>query len=222
MWWSRATVPRRPTWDLSTPILWFSETDAWTIGHACQGAQIWGGTGSGKSTGSLAAIVLAFLRAGFGGLFLTSKPEDRRTYERYCRLTGRLGDLMIFGPEQPLRYNALDAELRRRDAGAGLTENIVTLLGTLLEVSDAIPDNAKVKIRATGNAPDRQLLRNAVELLVMAKDRLSVPELYKLVVSAPVSFEQVGSESWRKGSFCFRCLEEADARGKTERQLRRP
>ena len=52
----------------------------------------------------------------------------------------------------------------------------------------------------------------------MAKDRLSVPELYRLVVSAPVSFEQVGSESWRKGSFCFQCLEEADARRKTGRQ----
>ena len=125
----------------------------WTIGDACQGVQIWGSTGSGKSTGSLAAIVIAFLKAGFGGLFLTSKPEDRRTYEHYCRLTGRLGDLMVFGPDQPLRYNALDAELRRRDAGAGLTENIVTLLSTLLEVTERNSGQGDAEIRATGNVP---------------------------------------------------------------------
>ena len=61
----------------------------------------------------------SYLLAGFGGFFLTVKPEDSATYRRYCDETGRMGDLMTFGPNEPLRFNPIDAE--RRDAGAGLT-----------------------------------------------------------------------------------------------------
>ncbi|HEY1066809.1 MAG TPA: hypothetical protein VGE52_11890, partial [Pirellulales bacterium] len=123
-WWRRPLRRASPRWDLNRPILSLTKGDPWTINDACQGCQVFGSTGSGKTTGSVAAIVRAFLLAGFGGLFLTSKPDDRRFYERLCRATGRLDDLMVFGPQGDLRYNPLDAELRRRDAGAGLTENI--------------------------------------------------------------------------------------------------
>jgi type IV secretory pathway TraG/TraD family ATPase VirD4 len=210
--------PALPTWDLAAPVLWFSGGDAWTIGDACQGCQIWGSTGSGKSTGSLAAICRSFLRAGFGGLFCTSKPEDRAVYERYCHETGRHADLIVFGPAQPWRFNALDAELRRRDAGAGLTENIVALLSTLLEVSERSSGQGDREDSGYWKRANRQLLRNAVDLLVMAKNRLSVPDLYKLVVSAPISFEQVRSDGWKSESFCFQCLVEADAAPKSPRQ----
>lgn len=213
MWPFQPAVARRPQtgpWDLSTPILQLAERDFWTIGDSCMGTQIWGSTGSGKSTGSLAAICRAYLRAGYGGLFLTAKPDDRRTYERYCRETNRSRDLIVFGPDQPWRFNALDAELRRCDAGAGLTENIVALLTTLLEVSERNSGDGGREDSGYWKNTNRQLLRNTVDLLRMAKDRLSVPELYRLVVSAPTSFEQVRSAEWKAGSFCFQCLAEAD------------
>ena len=69
--------PPTPKWLLSDPVLWFSDRDPWTIGDACQGTQIWGSTGSGKSSGSLAWIVRSYLSMGFGGIFFTAKPGDR-------------------------------------------------------------------------------------------------------------------------------------------------
>lgn len=202
-------------WDLSTPLLQLSENDLWTIGHACEGCQIFGSTGSAKTTSSVATIVKAFLDAGFGGVFFTVKPDDRATYERYCRETGRLNDLMIFGPNEPLRYNPIDAELQRRDAGAGLTENIVSLLSTLLEVRERNSGTSRGADSGYWKQANRQLMKNAIDLLVLATGRCSVPDLYRLVVSAPSSSEQWKSEEWKKSSFCFHCLREADAKSKT-------
>jgi len=205
-------------WGFDVPLLNLTPDAAWTIGMAYEGCQIWGGTGSGKSTGSLAAICLALLVAGFGGLFLTSKPGDRETYERYCRETGRIDDLIIVGAEQGLCYNPLDAELRRRDAGAGITENIVSLLSTLLEVFERNSGQSGRQDEGYWRRAVRQLMRNAVDLLVMAKDRLSVPDLYRIVISAPTSREDLKSPEWQRGSFCYECLAEADAKAKTARQ----
>lgn len=215
---SFSTIERGRTWDLAEPVLTFSDCDLWTIGDACQGCQIWGSTGSGKSSGSMALICRCFLEAGFGGLFCTSKPDDRQVYEQYCRDAGRLDDLMVFGPDQPWRYNVLDAELRRRDAGAGLTENIVSLLSTLLEVSERNTGQGDREDSGYWKRANRQLLRNSIDLLAMATNRLSVPDLYKLVVSAPTSFEQVRSADWKAESFCFQCLSAADAATKSTRQ----
>ncbi len=205
---------RRDLWDLSTPLLRLSESDVWTIGDACEGCQVFGSTGSGKSSSTMALAMKAFLNAGFGGMFLTVKPEDRANYERYCRETGRLNDLMVFGPNEPLRYNPIDAELQRRDAGAGLTENVVSLLSTLLEVRERNSGKGDGE-NSYFTRTNRQLMRNAIDLLVMAKGRLSVPQLYRLVISAPISPEQFASEEWKKSSFCFECLREADAKAKT-------
>jgi type IV secretory pathway TraG/TraD family ATPase VirD4 len=58
-------------------------------------------------------------------------------------------------------------------------------------------------------------MMNATDLLIMARGRLSVTDLYRLVTSAATSQEQWKSDEWRKSSFCFQCLREADAKPKT-------
>lgn len=217
----RSAAAGLPRWHLASPLLRLSEADAWTIADACEGTLIFGATGSGKSSGSGRALAQAFLGSGFGGLVLTAKPDERAVWEAYCREAGRSGDLLVFGPDRPLRFNFIDHELRRPGQGAGLTENIVNLLSTVLEVAE----------RGTGGGGGRedegywrramrQLMRNLVDLLILARGRLSIPELYRLVVSAPTSLEDARSPEWRQGSFCWACLKEADERDKTPRQLR--
>ena len=44
--------------------------DLWRVKDACEGTVIFGGTGSGKTSGSGRALATAFLAAGFGGLVL--------------------------------------------------------------------------------------------------------------------------------------------------------
>ena len=208
----RNSPPASP-WDLTVPIMPLTQIDQWTIGDACQGCQIFGSTGSGKSTGSLAAIISAFLAAGFGGIFLTSKSTDCASYVSLCKKMGREQDLIIFGPNHPYRFNALDAELQRTDAGAGQTQSIVTLLMTLLEVSERSSSKAGGS-ESYWQRATQQLIQNAVDALVQATGRCSVPELYRLVISAPMSFDQLKSQDWCKASFCMQCISDADARVK--------
>lgn len=206
---------------LATPLLPVSRKDMWTIGNAFEGTLILGATGSGKSSGSGRTIALSMLRAGFGGLVLTAKADERQAWESYCRETGRERDLLVFGPNEPWRFNFLDYELNRATAGAGHTENIVNLLTTILEVAG----------RSAGQGSGRedesywkravlQLCRNSVDLLILAKGEISVPDLYKLVISAPTTIQQITSPQWRAGSFCCLCLEAADKAPKTPREQR--
>src|SRR5438045_1135815 len=56
----------------------------------------------------------------------------------------------------------------------------------------------------------RQLLRNAIDLLVFATGRVSIPDLYRVVVSAAKSMVEVKSDDWKSRSFCYQCLVQAD------------
>ena len=187
----RLLFGRRPKatkspWPLSQALLHWSPRDAWTIGDSVEGTLVLGATGSGKSSGSGRTLAKAMLAAGYGGLVLTAKKDERAQWERYCRETGRESDLLVFGPDQPLRFNFLDHELRRPGEGAGLTENIVNLFSTVLEVADrgAGGGDGRDSDRYWRLA-SRQLIRNLVDLSVLAKWRVSVPGLYRTVVSAP-------------------------------------
>jgi hypothetical protein len=207
-------------WALSTPLLSFSKKDHLTIGRAFEGIAIMGAIGSGKSSGSGRALALALLAAGAGFLVLCAKSDEADTWESYCRQSGRLADLVRFRADGAYRFDPLNHELVRKGEGAGQTENIVGLLSTLLEIADRNTGQG-------GSGKDdegywkrslRQLLRNVVDLLVLAKGQVSVPDLYRIVVTAPTSMDNVRSPEWRERSFCFQCMGEADKRPKTVRQ----
>jgi len=213
---------RRPPanrWDLSAPLLHWSKQDPWTIRDAVAGTLILGATGSGKSSGSGRTIARAFLDAGFGGLVLTAKPDERQQWEQYCAKAGRESDLVCFSADAALAFNFLDHELQYAGTGAGLTENLVRLFSTVLEVAERGAAGA-------GGREDegywrracRQLMRNVIDLLVIARGRVSVPDLYRVVVSAPTSPEQLASEKWQKDSYCFALLREADSKSKSRQQ----
>lgn len=215
----RAASRSSDPWALTSPLLRWSDRDEWTIGNSIEGTLVLGATGSGKSSGSGALIARSMLEAGFGGLVLTAKPDEHEMWRRYCESTGRVGDLVAFGADGKHRFNFLDYELQRPGRGGGHTENIVNLFSNVMEVADRNGSGG-------GGREDegywrrscRQLVRNLVDLLVMSTGRVSVPDLYRLVVSAPTSFEQVKSEAWRDSSFCFRCLAVADKKEKTAQQ----
>lgn len=210
---------KRDRWDLSAPLLHWVKGCPWSIRDAVAGCLILGATGVGKSSGSGRKIALAMLKAGFGGLVLTAKPDERQAWEGYCRAAGRLADLATFGPDEPLRFNVLDHELNRKGSGAGLTENIVNLLSTILEVADRNSGSGGGREdEGYWKRANRQLCRNLVDLLSLAKGRITIPDLYQAVITAPTSRAQARSDDWRSQSACFRWLSAADERAKTPRQ----
>lgn len=194
---------------LDMPLLHLSPVDSFTVRDACEGVAVFGGTGSGKTSGSGHALARAYLNAGFGGLVLTAKPDERILWERYARETGRENSLIVFSPEHPHKFNFMDYELNRPGVGAGLTGNLVRLFVQVLEVAE----------RDKGGRNDsywqrtmEQLLRNAIDLLVLARGRVSLPDIYEVITSAPQDTEEVASEKWQRNSECFACLMEANER----------
>jgi hypothetical protein len=134
-------------------------------------------------------------------------------WRNYAASAGRSDDLIEFGPQRPWRFDPLAFELSRAGVGAGHTENLVQLFSALLDLGEQGSGGGGGK---EGEQYWRkavlQLLRNLVDLLVLATGTISVPDLYRLAVSTASSMEQVRSPEWRSRSFCFRCLSEADKR----------
>lgn len=215
--------------DLDAALLAFSPNDMWTISDATQGTSIMGATGSGKTSGSGAALARAFLSAGFGGLVMCAKPEERELWEQYARETGRLQHLVIFSPtgyaynehgqkiEKQWRFNFLNYELKRLGRGGGLTENLVNLLTRITELAEGTHDLAGKE--QFWERAMRQLIRNGIEILSLSQGGISLKDLAKLIRDAPVSQEQLEKDKkWWDESFCAKCILEAEQKEKTPRE----
>jgi hypothetical protein len=184
--------------------------DVWRIKDACEGTIIFGGTGSGKTSGSGRALARSFLSAGFGGLVLCAKPEEPALWRAYAAETGRGSDLVMFGAGEHWSFNFMNYESLRSGAGAGLTENLVTLF---MEVASIGSGDA----RASGGNPFweramRSLIRNCVDLLVMAGEAVSLHAMFDVVRSAPADPASAASPAWKLKSGCWRRLEAAGER----------
>jgi hypothetical protein len=181
--------------------------DAWRIKDACEGTVIFGGTGSGKTSGSGRAIARSFLAAGFGGLVLCAKPDEPALWRGYAAETGREADLAMFGGEEKWAFNFMQYESLRSGAGAGLTENLVNLF---MEVSSIGSGEA----RGQGGNPFweramRSLVRNCTDILVMAGEPVTLHAMFDLIRSAPPDLPSVASPAWKSRSSCWRHLEKA-------------
>lgn len=189
----------------------FPPENFWCLKDAFEGVQVFGGTGSGKSSGSGQALARAFLESNLGGLVLTAKTDEVLAWRNYARATGREKDLIIVEPGGPHRFNFLRYELKRPGSGAGQTENLVNLFCSVLEAAE--------RRQGQGGQNDaywqrslKQLLRNAVDLAVMSLDDVDLPSLYRIITSAPRSIQEAESKEWQAGSACFGLLDVARER----------
>ncbi|HKQ49860.1 MAG TPA: TraM recognition domain-containing protein [Phycisphaerae bacterium] len=217
----RKSPPRaRPLrWELSDELLRWSSDDVWTIRDAVEGTLILGATGSGKTSGSGRMIATSMLSAGFGGLVLTAKADERALWESYCRETNRSGDLVVVGPDAGKRFNFLDHELNRKGEGAGLTENLCNLFSQVMEIKERSATSGGGREDGTfWKQGALKGMRNAVDLVSLATGTISVPDLVNVMLSAPLTRAEIREKDWQEKSYCFRCLVAADKRDKTPRQ----
>jgi len=211
--------PAKTPWDLDAPLLSWAAGAPWSIGDSFQGTQVFGATGSGKTSGPMAAICRSLLGAGYGGLFLTAKRGDRDLYRGYVREAGRLADLQVLAPDSGMGYNFMAEELAQSPDPLTAVENLTAMLMSATELLDR-------RTSASGGGENEtffrrgseRLARNGLLVLALAGQGVSVPHLHRLVTSAPGSLDEVASEAWRRGSFCFQRLEAADRAKKTDAQ----
>jgi hypothetical protein len=216
---SHPTEPVQPL-DLSRRLLSFSKGDHFDIGLACEGVMILGRSGAGKSSASGRRIALSYLAAGFGGLVFCAKHDEVRAWQEYAKISGRSDDLIIFNAENPWRFNFLDYEVQRKGRGAGLMENLRKLLVTIGEITkrDAGKEGGGQQDGAYWEDTKNQLLRNLIDLVLMAKGRITVSDLFDVLNSAPSSLDQTRSADWQKNSALFQYLKEAYLRPKSKAQ----
>ena len=216
-WFSRPR-PSTDSWALDRPLYCWSKFDDWTVGDSVQGCFAFGATGSGKTSTLGTALPLVCLRAGYGALVLTVKADEADRWEQLCRTAGREADLIRFSPAGPWRFNPLEFEMRRpgTSGGAGSTHNVASLLSELAMIADRQPGG-----RSGGSedgfwrqSSDR-LQRNGIEVLALAGETISVPNLHRLILSAPTSLVALASREWQERSDCYRWLKQAERQSLT-------
>lgn len=156
---------------------------SWTIRNAVEGVQIFGGIGSGKTSGSGRTLALKYLAAGFGGLVLTVKPDEKELWQKYCELTGRTNDLLVIEPGGQYHFNFLDYESSQSTGGNSITENLVQVLKTVMRANED---------KATGGSDDPfwenaldMLIFNVIDLCKLAYGRITMKQMYDIVQSLP-------------------------------------
>lgn len=170
-------------WNLDMTLLDLGGTETshslWTLRRAFEGVQIFGGIGSGKTSGSGRTLALKYLKAGFGGLVLTVKPDERKAWEEdYCVAAGRSDDLFIIGPEHENYFDFLDYI----SGDGSLTENIVQVLKTVINANEE--KQGKNDDAFWETALD-MLLFNVIDLCKLAYGKVTVRQLYEIVQSLP-------------------------------------
>lgn len=223
-------------YDLRTPLLKFSENDEWTIADAAEGTSIMGAIGSGKTSGSGATIAKAFLRSGMGGLVMCAKPEERELWEGYTEATGRRDELIVVSPEPDTynddtfwRFNFLNYEMKREGRGGGHTENIVNLMTRIIEIAEGTHDIASKE--QFWERAMRQMMRNAIDILALSQDNLTLNDLLRFIQTAPQNSDDAtpsqayqkqaadeGRALWWDTSFCAQSIIKAEENAKTPRQ----
>ena len=234
-----AVSKSRQLTDLDYPLIKFSESpsDFWTIRDAVRGVQIFGGIGSGKSSGSGKTIALSFLKSGFGGIILTGKSDEKDMWLEYAKMTGREKDIKIFGEGGKWKFNPLDYEMNRKSEGAGQTMNIVNIFTNIIQMGSRISGSGG----GSGDDPFwemalKRCITAMVDLLKLAGEEITIANMAKLLQEAPegenylytyADFattddkeKQEEFEGWQESSFCIKCIAAADDRELSGMELR--
>ena len=178
------------TYNLDQPLIdLVSRTGrgCWTIRHAVEGTQIFGGIGSGKTSGSGRMLALKFLSSGFGGLVLTVKPDEKAMWEEFTRLTGREQDLLVLEPNGQHAFNFLDYETSQATGQTSLTDNVVDVLKTVIRAGQE---------QSSGKSDDPfwetaldMLIFNVIDLCKLAFGRVTVTRMFDIVQTIPKNGE---------------------------------
>lgn len=204
------------------PLIEFTDGDEWTIGDSFEGTQIFGATGSGKTSGSGKAIALAMLssgegRPGYGGLVLTAKPDELVNWVDYLVATGRQKDARIFGiassearSEREHRFAGKPDALRRALRNIPVIDSFnfldychrraphgASLTLDLVSVLLAALSGGDAAVSTTDpywNDALRELLTHCIDLAVLATHRVDLRDLIRIVRTAPQSPEEVHTQ----------------------------
>lgn len=201
----RPQIQRKVRDALDVALLRWSDSDVFTVRDLLSGGvAVFGRTGSGKTSSSGKALAKAIVGYGnSGGLILAAKSEDSAMWRGIFAAAGRADDLLIFSPNNPLRFNFLDYEMRC----GGHTRNLVKVLMTIGETLRS-SDTAGGEDADFWQREQERMLFNAVEVVKQATGKVSAPDLHRFISTAAMSPGQIASPQWQS-QFHNQCLKAA-------------
>ena len=197
--------------DLNTPLLRLSGQDNFDLTAACAGVHIFGGIGSGKTSGSGRMLAGAYLRAGMGGVVTAVKPEEIELFQRYAAEHGRKSSLVLFDDSEGFNFLAYELGRQGMDGIGTVTE---CLLRVVEAAKRASPTKSQKADQPFWEDATRQVLRYAIPLVYSASGTLSVGDLIRFITSAPMDLKDVTDPEWQKRSFMYEVMEAAAQRPK--------
>jgi type IV secretory pathway TraG/TraD family ATPase VirD4 len=178
------------------------------------GLHAFGATGSGKTSSliQLARAILAFGNSSM--LVLCAKRGEYRDWLRAAHMTGRTRDVILVNPKEPWRFNLFGYEAARKGEGAGVAQNVTRFIMELRSVVFRESEQDGGDSQAW-KRQDEQLITYCVIILQLAGEEITPANLHELILSAPVTGEQMREESWLTG-YCNQCLARAFHRKKSD------
>ena len=210
--WAGRHKPLPAPTDLLDQILFrWGPSDPFTVRQCLNGGVcVIGRAGSGKtsSSGKLLARSIVGMPDS-GGLITAAKPEDLGDWVKLFAAAGRSDDLLIFGPNESLRFNLLGYVL----AMGGDTRDVtkcITVIGETLRGAD----KKGGELADFWEREQERMIFNAIEVIKLAGETVSAPNIQKFIHTAPQNKEEIRTDEWRR-KFCSQCHEAAHERKKT-------
>ncbi|MFN4254426.1 MAG: type IV secretory system conjugative DNA transfer family protein [Saprospiraceae bacterium] len=214
---------------LDRVLMRFSEKneDAWLLRDAVRGTQVFGGIGSGKTSGSGRGIATAFLKNGFGGLVLCAKPGEAEDWANYAQECNRSGDLIIFREGSQWQFNPLSYETTRSGRGAGQTFNLTELFMSVFKMGQRLSGSSSEEKERFWENSLKRCINRVIDLLKLADEELSIwnmTEVLSLAVQGVSKVEDARDDDhvleMAKEDFFIKCIFAANERVETKEQAR--
>ena len=153
-----------------------------------------GDPGSGKTANVGKQLFCAMARAGFGALCHAIKSDDAENFIKWAKEWDRGDDLIVVNEASGLRFDPLAYEWERKSGrGAGDVESIIAYFSTLLSLN---------RQSSGGNAERfwelaaEQAMRNAIKLIQLAQEPLSISNVHRAISSFPDHLGQQDEPGW--------------------------
>lgn len=182
---------------------WLSPYDPIRAADLAEGVLLTGSPGSGKTSAVLKQLSLAMLRAGYGGLFLTARPDDTANYIRYVEAAGRKDDLIVFSATSGDYFDPLFYLFSRPGNAGGNLETVVDMFTTLLSIGRAHNDSSSDRF---WELAAEQLMRNAMVLLSLAEQPISIVSINALIDALPARPGEHLTPEFQQSSHCTKVL----------------
>lgn len=191
--------------DLDTVLLRFGKRDRFTIRDACEGVQVFGAVGSGKTSGSGDTFLAAYMNAGMGGMVCCAKPDEANRIRALAKKCSRAHDLVAIDESAAHRINFLDYA-QATIARGGFDTNLVELLAKVAESARSQAGGGGGKEEQYFRDAANQLLSHALPFLRVAYGSIRLKDLHRFILDAPTTRAEAFDPAFIAGSFCGQTL----------------